>query len=731
MRCGLKKNEKFVMITVLTAIFLGIIQFVSLAATYTNYPEAVVCTPNGDMKTSIGFAWYTNTEVTGSVVQLRVAGDSREFGSDPSLTFTGTCETVSHGTLSYNVHKVVATGLNPGTKYEYRVGDLEKGYWSTDANSLNSVGYFETAPEKEEEFTFINLGDVNGGSESTMQAFGKVLERVVGLFPSYKFIVQNGDMANHMTDKNIKEREWKWFFKYAQPYLKNTIWAGALGNHDAAPDYSNFHQHFNYQLAGDEGIYYSFDYSNAHFLVLDTEYAKTDQIDWAIYDVVKNNKKWNIAIFHKPLYSNGPHYNEERTRTLWSGPLCDVLGMDIIFTGHDHVYNRGYYLKNGQPVSDDINVEINGIVTNPIGTLFVLPNCSATKFYEPNTSFNAEYIKFSAQPYRSTYTGVHVTEDQLTCEVYYLDNNQDVLLDSFGIKKTKQQPPAPQNVKIFYDEQTKSATIRWEDANTENVRDYVIYDENNKYKKNWTHFMKGTGVKFYTINNLTKEQFQECKFAVKAVGDKSFSEAAIAVVEKGIMKVKDVRYYDQSIGKVLVKGQIDRSHAGEQITLLLQKKGIQNITAQEIGYMDQTVINYDGSYAFSFPFNKNIEEYELKMYMGGKLVNSTVTEALAGYSWLDAKIELFIREDGTLSSEVTINNYSNIENLTYTICIAFYDGNNKLLGVSKKDDVIAADIVTDLLNADIPSGAVRGVATIWSNYTEIIPLAPANTITIE
>jgi len=715
---------------VLTLIILCFAQFCSFAVTYTNYPEAVTCTPHGDLKTSVGFAWYTDTEVTDSVVQLRVAGDSSEFGTNPNLNFTGTCETVSHGALSYNVHKVVATGLNPGTKYEYRVG--APGYWSDAQESLNGVGYFETAPDHETEFTFINLGDINGGSVSSMQAFGNALRRAINLFPTSKFIMQNGDTATNMEDKDKKEQEWKWFFQYSQPYLMNTIWVGTIGNHDVSPDDTNYNQHFNYKSAGDYGTYFSFDYSNVHFINIDTNRHSQEQIDWAIYDVVRNGKRWNIAFFHAPLYSNGSHGNDTSTRRRWQEPLCDILGIDLIFTGHDHVYNRCYYLKDGLPVSDDTNKEDKeGIVTDPIGTLCVLPNCAATKFYTPDTSKNSDYIKISAQPNKSTYAGVTVSGDKLVCKVYYYDEtkpndeDKDVLLDQFGIIKTKQPPKPPENVKIDYDFVANIATITWEDTNTEFVRDYVIYDENNKYKVNWTHFMGGTEVKSYTITGITQDNYKDYSFVVKAVGERAFSDAARpAVVKK--MNVNNVRLIDEHTGKVLVKGQIPVSSdfAQNQVVLLLRKKNAPVISKDEIAYIAQTTISRDGSYVFKFPFHGDINEYELMIRLGEELKNDTITKAVVDYRWIDAGIQIFKINDNQLSGEIHINNYYDVEGLTYTICLAFYDENNKLIGVSMKENVqnIGAGITTDDLRADIPSGAVKAAAMIWSNYTQMIPL---------
>jgi len=550
--------------------------------------------------------------------------------------------------------------------------------------------------------------------------------------------MHNGDTAQDTQSRITKETQFEWLFQYAQPYLKDTIWVGTVGNHDARPDYTNFNQHFNYKSAGNKGMYFSFDYSNVHFINLDTNYTGQDQVDWAIYDVVRNGKKWNIAFFHAPLYSNGNHWSQTTTRSIWSEPLCDILGIDLIFTGHDHIYNRGYYLKSGQPVSDDINQEEGeeNIVTDPVGTLFVLPNCATTIFYNPATDengeyVNKEYIKITKQPKKSTYAGVTVSGDKLVCKVYYYDEtkpndeDKDVLLDQFGIIKTKQPPKPPENVKIDYDFVANTATITWEDTNTEFVRDYVIYDENNKYKVNWTHFMGGTEVKSYTITGITQDNYKDYSFVVKAVGERAFSDAARpAVVKK--MNVNNVRLIDEHTGKVLVKGQIPVSSdfAQNQVVLLLRKKNAPVISKDEIAYIAQTTISRDGSYVFKFPFHGDINEYELMIRLGEELKNDTITKAVVDYRWIDAGIQIFKINDNQLSGEIHINNYYDVEGLTYTICLAFYDENNKLIGVSMKENVqnIGAGITTDDLRADIPSGAVKAAAMIWSNYTQMIPL---------
>jgi len=192
------------------------------------------------------------------------------------------------------------------------------------------------------------------------------------------------------------------------------------------------------------------------------------------------------------------------------------------------------------------------------------------------------------------------------------------------------------------------------------------------------------------------------------------------------MNINSVRLIDEHTGKVLVKGQIPASSdfAQNQVVLLLRKKNAPVISKDEIAYIAQTTIDKDGSYVFKFPFHGDINEYELMIRLGEELKNDTITKAVVDYRWIDAGIRIFKINDNQLSGEIYINNYYDVEGLTYTICLAFYDDNNKLIGVSMKENIqnVGAGITTDDLRADIPSGAVKAAAMIWSNYTQMIPL---------
>lgn len=244
----------------------------------------------------------------------------------------------------------------------------------------------------------------------------------------------------------------------------------------------------------------------------------------------------------------------------------------------------------------------------------------------------------------------------------------------------------------------------------------------------------------FTFNDLDK--IIKANQSVATVdGRKVDLEGKIAVYSKGRfyapkrmllrdnkIEVKTARYKDELTGRVLVKGQIDKAFAGKPLSLLLSKKGVDLTAENVIGYFDQSAVNDNGSYVFKFKFNGNVDDYELKMYLGDKTVTDSITVAVASYSWVDASVLAVQEDDNLISSELLMNNYYDIEGLTYTIALAFYDEDNKLIYLSLSDDVktIGNEITKDNLNAIMPDETATVKAIVWSNYTQMIPLCKSS-----
>jgi predicted phosphodiesterase len=108
----------------------------------------------------------------------------------------------------------------------------------------------------------------------------------------------------------------------------------SLGNHDD-PD-ERLYKPFN--MGGQR--YYTFNKGDVQFFVLDSNYMDPTQLSWVEENLQKSKAKWKIAYFHHPLYSNGRSHGPDLDLRSRLGPLFREYGVNVVFSGHEHVYER-------------------------------------------------------------------------------------------------------------------------------------------------------------------------------------------------------------------------------------------------------------------------------------------------------------------------------------------------------------------------------------------------------
>lgn len=153
--------------------------------------------------------------------------------------------------------------------------------------------------------------------------------------------------------------------KFERPY-KSLLDAGvtfqaALGNHDE-PDSVNYPP---LNMGGQR--YYSFVRGHVRFFVLDTNSLDPKQLQWMERALQDAREDWKISYFHHPLYSNAGRHGSSVDVRLRLEPLLTRYGVNVVFSGHDHVYERlkpqkgityfvcgsGGKLRNGDLVRSD------------------------------------------------------------------------------------------------------------------------------------------------------------------------------------------------------------------------------------------------------------------------------------------------------------------------------------------------------------------------------------------
>ena len=184
-------------------------------------------------------------------------------------------------------------------------------------------------PLKKGSVRFAVIGDTGTG-DGSQYAVGKELALYRQKFP-FSFTIMLGD--------NIYggERPQDFDNKFIKPYKAlldaKVEFNAALGNHDDPNQ--RFYKPFN--MGGNR--YRTFKKGNVRFYVLDSNYMDPDQLKWLEKELALSGSDWKIPYFHHPLYTSAARGPEVELRGLLE-PLFIKYGVDVVFSGHEHVYER-------------------------------------------------------------------------------------------------------------------------------------------------------------------------------------------------------------------------------------------------------------------------------------------------------------------------------------------------------------------------------------------------------
>ena len=219
-------------------------------------------------------------------------------------------------------HVVTLTGLEPYTAYHYRI-ESSGAPLSTDFAFRTAAGPDQTR------FTFAVLGD----TQTQHQIHQEVVNRIVLLEPD--FVLHTGDLVAMGSIVSL----WEIFFEVERELMARVPIFPTLGNHEI--DYPHYFDLFH--LPGNER-WYSFDYGNARFVCLQVDgiadYGpQSEQFAWLEETLAANTQPWLFVTFHIPPYSSSIDAREGAIRRTLT-PLFEQYGVDVVFNGHHHNYER-------------------------------------------------------------------------------------------------------------------------------------------------------------------------------------------------------------------------------------------------------------------------------------------------------------------------------------------------------------------------------------------------------
>jgi hypothetical protein len=336
---------------------------------------------------------------------------------------------------------VVLTGLEPGGTFRYRVRKGGTVIFSADGRSPKRV---------DQGYRFVAFGDSGAGTpEQKAIAYRAFVEKP-------DFVMIPGDIV-YARGRISEYRKEFWPVYNADeaspsvgsPLLRSTLFLAAAGNHDIAtrdleryPDglayFFTWDQPLN-GLTGEEGSAhvpkligpeanrkaffeaagdayprmgnFSFDYGNAHWTVLDSnpyvDWTDSSLRTWVERDLASaQGATWRFVAFHHPGFNSArEHYEQQQMRLM--APVFEAGGVNVVFNGHVHNYQRSYPLrfvpgpdgddkpllgKDGKPITKGhlvtghwrLDKSFDGVArTRPDGVIYLITGAGGQHLYNP------------------------------------------------------------------------------------------------------------------------------------------------------------------------------------------------------------------------------------------------------------------------------------------------------------------------------------------------------------
>jgi hypothetical protein len=365
--------------------------------------------------------------------------DFRQRGGDSWRSAIATAGRLIAADTPYRLFNVPLTRLQPGAAFDYRVSKNGQVVFSATGKARSAAG---------QPYRFVVTGDTGANTPQEH----RIVHQIHRAQPDFFGIA--GDIV-YSTGRMVEYRE-KYFPIYnadvaspetGAPLIRSRLSFGAYGNHDAGtrdverdPDGQAYFLTWTLPLNGpynESGLpntpvikgppdrvktqltlvratyprmaNYSFDYGNSHWTFLDSnvyvDWSDAYLRNWLARDLAAaRGATWKFVVFHHPPFnSSRAHFSEQQMRLI--SDILEHRGVDIVFNGHVHNYQRTRPLKflakpapdrtfkagNSYVIDGDFEIDttFDGVSdTTPDGVLYIVTGAGGAGAYDPDQTDN-------------------------------------------------------------------------------------------------------------------------------------------------------------------------------------------------------------------------------------------------------------------------------------------------------------------------------------------------------
>lgn len=232
-------------------------------------------------------------------------------------------------------HAFPVTGLEPAHTYRYKVQVLGEAI---------ATGQFTTAPARDSNgpFSFLIYGD-NRSDDAGHAAVVRAMAASPG-----DFLIHTGDFV---ADGGHAD-EWQRFFDIESKLVRERCLFAAIGNHELTDrEATYFSRYFAPPARENEKpvLYGTMRWGMARFFFLNfmIDRERAEERAWFERELTKADAEpgvlWRIVVIHHGPWSSGPHGSNTRLLGAGIAPLLRNHHVDLVVSGHDHIYERGFF----------------------------------------------------------------------------------------------------------------------------------------------------------------------------------------------------------------------------------------------------------------------------------------------------------------------------------------------------------------------------------------------------
>ena len=313
-----------------------------------------------------------------------------------------------------NIHKYTLKELKPDQPYFYNIKMTNEAGETIESGNLT----FKTAPIATSTFSYALIGD----TEARPHVNSRVAQLLWDERPD--FLLNLGDL----TDGGKRDNKFQWNYEYFQgmnQFVSRVPVFPVAGNGEGDLYWFN-----NYHILPENKAYYKFSYGHADFFMLDSnqkhEFAPgEEQYVWLEEQLKQSTARWKFVAHHHAPYSSEEndygdswkgetHYGDPDIRKIV--PLYEKYGVDIVFFGHLHTYQRTHKIHENH-------------IENEKGVMYVQAGGAGGNLedFAPTRSW------FSAKTFRGHhYVTVEINGSELELRMY---DSEGRMKDIFKIEK--------------------------------------------------------------------------------------------------------------------------------------------------------------------------------------------------------------------------------------------------------------------------------------------------------